>query len=100
MNRETQYERWNRVTNDGATFLDRRNNVELTYTKRPDLNAFILLDKISPGSSDILVAAEHDQIWLEHSEETVAKLTDEQILELSRCGVMFDESEDGMVMFV
>lgn len=80
-------------------------------SSRPDLHAFLLLDqivpaKMTPGGSQkhafkMIAGAEHDKIWLEtYATELIAKATDEQILELVRCGVMYDEDNDFLSMFV
>lgn len=65
---------------------------------RPDIAAFVLLHSLVPGASDIVAAAEHDQIWLDTDPEELAKVaTEADVLELVRCGVMFDG--DGLSMF-
>lgn len=48
----------------------------------------------------MIASAEHDEIWLEVSEEQMEQLTDDEILELSRCGVRHDEDSDSLAMFV
>jgi hypothetical protein len=66
---------------------------------RPDLNAFLLLDELLPGQRDLVCAASHDEIWLDVDLKALAKvITDEQILELVRCGVRLDS--EGLCMFV
>ena len=70
-------------------------------SNRPDLHAFILLDKLVPGMMDMVSAAEHDQIWLGVSLESLAKvITKEQVIELSRCGVYIDEYGEGLHRYV
>jgi hypothetical protein len=73
--------------------------IENKRSTRPDLHVFLLLDELFPSDngSDIVSAAEHDQIWLDVSEEQMETLTEPQILELVRCGVFIDE---GPSMFV
>lgn len=69
------------------------------FSQRPDLHAFILLDKILPSDHDIISCAEHDEIYLNPNlEELAAVITEEQILELVRCGVNFER--EGLQMFV
>lgn len=69
-------------------------------SNRPDLHAFNLLDKIIPGDCDIVSAASHDEFWLEISPDELTKAaTEEQILELIRCGVRLDTSTDSLAMF-
>jgi len=71
--------------------------VENKRSTRPDLHAFLLLDELFPGNKDIISSAGHDQIWLGIETEDIEKLTQDQILELTRCGVMYDE--DSLSMF-
>lgn len=68
---------------------------------RPDLHAFILLDSLVPGDDDIVSCAEHDEIFLEVNPSDLAKVaTEEQLIELMRCGVRYDSSGLGLAMFV
>jgi hypothetical protein len=62
--------------------------IEKKLSKRPDLHAFLLLDKLVPGKSDMICAAEHDQIWLGVDvEELLEVATEQQLIDLHRCGV-------------
>lgn len=66
----------------------------------PDLHAFLLLDDLFPNpDNDMIAAAEHDKYWLDVDGEAIAKLTDDQILELVRCGVIYDSDVDSLAMF-
>jgi len=69
-------------------------------SKRPDLHAFLLIAEMFPESErGIISAAEHDQIWLDVDEDELASIcTEEQIVELTRCGVMYEEGM-GLSMF-
>jgi len=68
---------------------------------RPDLHAFVLLDKIIPGSTDIVSGAEHDEIFLGIDlEEFARRVTEEQIVELNQCGVRYASEYDCLAMFV
>ena len=74
--------------------------VESKRSQRPDLHAFLLLDSIVPGTSDIVCASEHDEIFLGVSLEDLAEnATEEQIVELIRCGVRIDDRTDSLAMF-
>jgi hypothetical protein len=75
-------------------------NVENKLSTRPDIHAFILLNEIFPYSRDMVCAASHDVIYLEPDCDQIGKLTDEQILDLVRCGVMHDEENESLMMFV
>jgi hypothetical protein len=68
---------------------------------RADLHAFNLLDKLVPGKIDMVSAAEHDEIWLEVSPDDLAKVaTEEQIIDLIRCGVRYDRDTNSLTLFV
>jgi hypothetical protein len=73
-------------------------------SRRADLCAFILLDHLVPktvGRTDILAAAEHDEIWIDiDCDKLAAVATEEDILYLSRCGVCYDEGLNSLSMFV
>jgi hypothetical protein len=69
-------------------------------SKRPDLHAFILLDSILPSDYDIVSGAGHDEIWLNiNIEELAQKATEEQIIDLYRCGVHYFSEYDCLGMF-
>jgi hypothetical protein len=90
-------ERFDLVSNEYGKF----ELVENNKSKRPDLHAFIFLDELLETSdSDIVSAASHDVIYLEINSEDIEKLTDSHILELTRCGVMYDSENDCLAMFV
>lgn len=68
---------------------------------RPDLCAFLLLDRLVPGSTDMIACAEHDEIWLEVDVEKLAAVaTEDELLTLVRCGVRYDGDVDSLAMFV
>lgn len=71
-------------------------------SKRPDLHAFLLLDELAPGNGDMVVAAEHDQIWIDTKIDDLehSGITEEQVVELIRCGVFYDDDCDCLAMFV
>lgn len=77
---------------------------ELVVNKRshrPDLHAFMLLDDLVPGKSDIVSVAEHDEIFLDIDETELSKVaTKDQICELTRCGVRWSTECGGLAMFV
>jgi hypothetical protein len=79
---------------------DERIKPERRLHRRPDLNAFLLLDRLCPGKHDIVVAAEHDKIFLSVEVESLSAATEEDILDLMRCGVRYDSGSDSLAMFV
>lgn len=66
---------------------------------RPDLHAFLLLDTLVPGVTNMVSAAGHDEFWLgvELDALVQAGVTEDQVIELQRCGVRL--SEDSLAMF-
>jgi hypothetical protein len=89
-------ERWGRYADEFLKF----DRVEPKKSNRADLHAFLLLDEVFPGKGDIVAAASHDEIWLgvDLHYEGLSPLTDEQVLELVRCGVRY--SDGSLCMFV
>jgi hypothetical protein len=64
--------------------------IENPPSNRPDLCAFILLDKLFPRSGDMVCSAEDDEICIDVDEEEVEELSDETVLYLTRCGIYYD----------
>ena len=84
------------AVNDDYLEFDR---VENKLSTRPDIHAFILLNEIFPGDTGMISAASHDAICLDANWKELNKLTDDQILELVRCGVMYSSENDCLSMF-
>ena len=96
---DCQAERWDRINSDGGEYLQFA-KIEKPRSSRPDLHAFLLLDSKKPGSNrDMVSAAEHDEIFLDFDPDDLALLSDDEILELIRCGVRLDKSVDSLAMF-
>ncbi len=75
--------------------------VEKKRSQRTDLHAFLLLDELIPGNDDIVACASHDEIMLEtDTTKLAAIITEDQTVELIRCGVRYDSSYDCLAMFV
>jgi len=74
-------------------------NVTKKLHARSDLCAFLILDRLVPGTADMIQGAEHDEIFLDVCLEALEKVaSEEDIRDLVRCGVMIDD--DGLTMFV
>lgn len=89
-------QRWEIVTEGEFLKFER---VENKRSDRPDLHAFLLLDSLFPGTSDMVSCAEHDEIWLDVAGDQIEILTDDQMRELARCGVRYDADSDSLCMF-
>lgn len=75
--------------------------IENKRSQRPDIHAFLLLDSLCPGDCDMVSGADHDIIFLDVEIEDLAKvITEEQAIELVRCGVMYSDEYDCLSMFV
>ena len=96
MSEEDMDERWERLTEGEFLMFEQ---VSPKRSRRPDLHAFLLLDELFTGTNNIVAAAAHDEIWLDIEGEDVANLSDDQIIELARCGVMYDSENDSLCMF-
>lgn len=82
-----------------AEYLKDERITDECATKRPDIRAFLLLDKLLPDTRDMISLARHDEIFLDVDLEQLALVaTEEDILYLVRCGVRLDE--DSLCMFV
>lgn len=74
--------------------------IEAPVSKRPDLHAFLLLDRLIPDTSDIVEASCHDEFFLGiDTIELAGVITEDQVCELRRCGVMYDRSTDSLSMY-
>lgn len=81
---ETEYIEFHKVVNPLST--------------RPDLCAFLILDRLCPGTSDLISASEHDTFYLDIDLDSLSAITDDDILTLVRCGVMYDDDLDSLYM--
>ncbi len=75
---------------------------------RPDMHAFLLLDTILPPNPcwdgnfrDMVDAAKHDKIYLSIDCGELEKIvTEEQVRDLARCGIGYDEETNSLYSFV
>jgi hypothetical protein len=66
---------------------------------RPDICAFIYLHEKVGGNGPIILSASHDEIQLDsHDDESLAKLTMNDVVYLRRCGVR--KGDYGLMMFL
>jgi hypothetical protein len=66
-----------------------------------DIHAFLLLRALVQSHNNIINEAVHDTIWLDVDTDHLALvITEKQIDELVRCGVMYDPDADSLFMFV
>lgn len=65
---------------------------------RPDICAMMLIHERYPETEDIVSSAEHDQIWF--SPQKFGKFTEEDVIYISRCGIMWDKDNECLSSFV
>ena len=83
--------------NDEFIKFDR---IENKRSLKRDMHAFLLLEEIFPESTERMVsAASHDIVYLGIEEDMLEKLTDDNIIELIRCGIGYNEENDCLYMF-
>ena len=69
-------------------------------SKRPDLCAFLLLDKLVPSTEDIITASEHDEFFLSIDCNKLSEIaTENDIIYLIRCGIRYDSNNECLAMF-
>lgn len=75
--------------------------IDNPLSPRSDLCAFVLLDKLAPGTEKMLSYAGHDQVVLSVDCDALASAATEADIEtLVRCRVRYNESENSLEMFV
>lgn len=90
---DDEYGKFERVQNKLAT--------------RPDVHALILLDRLVPNEGAHLIdgyifyALEHDTAWISIFYKDLAKVaTESQVIELIRCGIVYDKDAETLSMHV
>jgi len=74
--------------------------VENKRSSRADLCGFLFLEELFPDiDRDLICCAEHDQFWLDIDKDKIETLTDDQIIELLRCGILYDEENESLFCF-
>ena len=67
---------------------------------RPDVCAFLILHDLVPGTDNMIADAKHDEFFLSTDcDKLAAVIAPEQIRDLVRCGVRYDEGVDSLAMF-
>ena len=68
--------------------------VENKKSKRPDLNAFILLDNLFTEEKNIISGACEGDVSINFKEEQMLLLSEDDIIELRRCGASYNSEFD------
>lgn len=76
--------------------------IEEKFSKNRDVHGIILLNSLDPDNTHpMLAAAEHDYMWFGADPTTVfANATPDQLRDLARCCIQYDESYDSFGTFV
>ena len=74
--------------------------VENKKSQCADIHAFILINEIFKPKHDIIVATDYYGYFLNLDEDDLSILTDEQIIELLRCGFSYDTNGGSLYKFV
>ncbi len=79
--------RWDRLSNSGDE-RSRFDRVENKRSGRPDVHAFIMLDEWCEASDAPMISIiDYEIVTLSIPHGDLRRLTDEQVVELIRCGV-------------
>lgn len=74
--------------------------IENPLHPRPDICAFLLLHNLVPEDRDIISWSEHDEYGFSIRPEELAEVvTEEDIITLRRCGLMYNEHWDCFSMY-
>ncbi len=76
--------------------------VENKLSQRPDVHAFIMLDQMFPETKprDLISGANHDEFYLRiDADDLFEKATKEQLIDLHRCGLLYNAEEDYLYFF-
>lgn len=74
--------------------------VQNKLSQRADLHAFLLMDRILPSSDNIISRAEHKEIYFSvQIDDFASVVTQDEVLELVRCGVSYDGHFNCLYMF-
>ncbi len=77
--------------------------VSLPLSNRPDMHALICLNLLfpsEPGESVMIGKACNDEIYFELNKEQISSLSENQVIDLARCGVIYDEECNLLMMYV
>lgn len=67
------------------------------FNRVPEIHAFILLSNLMPKLDNIVSAAEHDIIYLSPNCEELFKVAESyHLIDLIRCGVLYDSYNDSL----
>lgn len=89
------------IFEDNFNEMGRFEDVKVKFSNKPDVHAFILLDKLVPDNNNVIVTASHDEIFLSAGLEELAKVaTEEDIIDLIRCGIRYDGDTESFCKFV
>ncbi|MCP4342085.1 MAG: hypothetical protein GY799_25185 [Desulfobulbaceae bacterium] len=77
--------------------------VSLPLSNRPDMHALKCLDSLfptEPGESVMIGEVCNEGIYFELTKEQISLLSEGQVINLTRCGVIYDEERKLLMMYV
>lgn len=75
--------------------------IEHKFNRRPDLHAFILLDRLLPGTDDMVSGASHDEIYLGIDVDRLLEVAlESDLIDLHRCGILYSRNYGCLYSFV
>lgn len=98
MTQEEFIEIWNLHDNEYLKFKEIKN----PPCESSDLSAFMLIHKFMiDKEADIIISSEHDEIYLSSIDTlNLEIIKEEDIINLIRCGVRYDQNYECLSMFV
>lgn len=70
------------------------------FSNRPDLHAFNLLDRLVPGTTEMIRWSRSDEVFLGVDITDLTKVaTEEDLLDLIRCGMCFNNYQQCLYFF-
>jgi len=96
MNREEIITAFENHDDDYGSF----DEIKGKLSTRPDIHAFILLNLMVPGKTDMITSSRDDEIYLDVDVDELVEenATENQIIDLIRCGVILEDEEYLMMM--
>lgn len=76
------------------------NRIENKLSRTRDIHAFLILDNLTQENYPLIRAAEHDEIYFETEPEKLKNVDEKVIIDLIRCGVVYDEKYNCLKMYI
>lgn len=74
--------------------------IPIKFSRKRDVHAIWMLDNLEKEPFPLIRAAEHDEIYFETEPETLKNVDEKVIIDLIRCGIVYDEKYDCLKMYI